>query len=139
MDPLALLEALLAETPPEQRRALTLLGAAQAALGAATAYRAAAAEDARVYVDSFPTPGRVFGDLRFRAGRWLALRYASDERRAQVRAVLTDLAREATDRYPQAAAAIEELLAEPMPDDPLEDELWLAVAVAIVVAEVGEV
>ena len=49
---------------------------------------------------------------------------ATDQHRAEMRESLAGLAEVCADDFPRSAAALRDLLAEPIPDDPADDELW---------------
>jgi hypothetical protein len=62
---------------------------------------------------------------------WLARQLATDERRRAMRRALGRLADAGDEAFPLATAAITALLAEPMPRDPAEDELWVGLVVGL--------
>ena len=57
---------------------------------------------------------------------------ATNERRRRLRAAVSDLAEAADDGSPLVARALREIVAEPVPEDPAEDELWVHAAAAAV-------
>ena len=62
---------------------------------------------------------------------WLARQLATDERRRGMRRALGRLADAGDEEFPLATAATTQLLAEPMPRDPAEDELWVSLVVGL--------
>jgi hypothetical protein len=62
---------------------------------------------------------------------WLARRLATDERRTAMRRALGQLAEAGFEEFPLAAGALTELLAEPMPGDPGEDDLWVSLVIGL--------
>ena len=68
---------------------------------------------------------------RDRATARLASSLATDERRRVVRASLAELAELSAEEFPLASLALRELLAEPVPDDPVKDELWVNLVVGL--------
>jgi hypothetical protein len=62
---------------------------------------------------------------------WLARQLATDERRRAMRRALGRLADAGDEEFPLATAAITALLAEPMPRDAAEDELWVGLVVGL--------
>jgi hypothetical protein len=62
---------------------------------------------------------------------WLARELATDERRRSMRRALGRLADAGSEEFPLATAAITGLLAEPLPEDPAEDELWVSLVVGL--------
>ncbi|MBA2460341.1 MAG: hypothetical protein H0V45_01015 [Actinobacteria bacterium] len=61
----------------------------------------------------------------------LARTLATEKRRRNVRASLAELARSSADQFPAASAALEQLLAEPIPKDPAKDDLWVSLVVGL--------
>jgi len=61
----------------------------------------------------------------------LAERLATDERRESVRASLAELAELSADEFPLASSALQELLGEPFPHDPVKDEIWINLVVGL--------
>jgi hypothetical protein len=64
-----------------------------------------------------------------RATGRLASALATDERRRSVRAALGELAELSAEDFPLASSALQDLLAEPVPDAPAKDELWVSLVV----------
>lgn len=91
-----------------------------------------ASDEAMAFLESFPVPGRAAVDRADEAARWLALRMATDARRARLREGLEELAEAAAADYPLMAEVLMELAREPAPSNPREDDLWVALARAIV-------
>ena len=58
--------------------------------------------------------------------RALAGRLATEERRAQIRTALADVAATAGEDLPLLAGALDELLREPVPDDAGDDDVWVS-------------
>ncbi len=125
------LEQSLQGVPDEERPALAIAAAVLAAPVTGVDLERAS-EDASAYLESFPVPGRAVVDLADQASRWLALRTATGESRARLRAGLALLAEAWAAELPLATGALRSLLAEPAPEDPRQDELWVALARAIV-------
>lgn len=48
-----------------------------------------------------------------------------------MRAALAELAELSAEEFPLASLALRELLAEPVPDDPAKDELWVNLVVGL--------
>lgn len=127
------LEAMLQAAPEDERRALGLPMAALAAADTGIDLEQAS-EEAMAFLESFPVPGRAVVDLADEASRWLALRTATDQGRARLRAGLAELAAASEAEFPIAAQTLSELASEQVPTDPRQDELWVALARAIVEA-----
>ncbi len=121
----------------EEERAQIALPLAAVATEAVEIDLTQASEEAGAYLESFPVPGRAVVDLADQCARWLALRIATDERRARLRQALVPLAEAWPDRYPLASQALGGLVAALPPSDPKQDELWLALARAIVEEQMG--
>jgi hypothetical protein len=115
------------ELQAEQHRALTLGIAAAATLAADVDDEQAAKAIAQyVVIASHPKASRKRSD---RAAATLARSLATDARRQNTRAALTELAAMSADEFPRASAALRDLLTEPVPNDPAEDDLWITVVV----------
>jgi hypothetical protein len=56
-----------------------------------------------------------------------------------VRASLAELAELSADEFPLASMALRELLAEPVPDDPVKDELWVNLVVGLAQEQLEDV
>ncbi len=129
-DRVAHLEKALAHARPNQHRALTLSVAAAASL----AVDVGDEEDAKaiaqylVEIASHPTASRKRSQ---RAAAGLARSLATDERRQSMRTALAELASVSADEFPLAAAALNKLLAEPVPDDPAKDKLWMSLVAGL--------
>ena len=79
------------------------------------------------------------GRKRFKQARArLARTLATDERRRDTRAALTELVALSTEELPNAAAALERLVAEPIPKDPAKDDLWVSVVVGLAEEQLAE-
>lgn len=127
---MAELEQTLAEAPLAAHRRLALPVAAAASLAADVGDEEAATAIAR-FVFSLP-PDREPARKEFdRQTARLARTLATDKRRRNVRASLAELARISADEFPLASAALEQLLAEPMPKDPAKDDLWVSLVVGL--------
>jgi len=127
-------ERRLAADPGDGELALLLAAAALPATGLDLVQ---AHDDARTYVESFPLPGRQVIDLREQGARWLAQRLESGGRRQALRAELERLATGWRADFPRTAAALARLLAEPVPADPRQDELWVAACGALIQEYLG--
>lgn len=58
--------------------------------------------------------------------------FAGDRRRQRdVRAALAELAELSATDFPLVSSALRELLAESVPDDPAQDELWVSLVVGL--------
>lgn len=119
--------ALEHETRLDRRRRLTLPIASAASLAAGIGDEESAKAIA-TYAFAMSGRGRRSRD---RATAQLARSLATDDRRQNMRASLAELAELASEDFPLAAAALKELLAEPMPDDPARDELWVDLVVGM--------
>jgi hypothetical protein len=62
---------------------------------------------------------------------WLARALATDTRRRAMRRALGRLADAGDEEFPLATAAITGLLAEPLAEDPAEDDLWVSLVVGL--------
>lgn len=124
------LERALEHAPQARRRHLTLPIAAAAILAADIGdEESAKAVAAYAFSASAgPRPSRKQHD---RATAELARTLATDERRRAVRASLAELAELAADEFPLASLALRELVAEPVPGDPVKDELWANLVVGL--------
>ncbi|MGH2762564.1 MAG: hypothetical protein ACRDL4_00650 [Thermoleophilaceae bacterium] len=127
---MAELERTLEHAPQARRRSLTLPIAATASL-AADIGDEEAAHAVAAYALSLTTGGRRARKQRDHAAARLARSLATDERRRAVRASLTELAELSAEEFPLASLALRELLAEPVPDDPVSDELWVNLVVGM--------
>ena len=116
-DQVALLEDELTRTPIEEHRsrALSITAAAIPVLE----------------LDHAEVDAAVERFLREESAGWLAYRLASDERRRSMRRALGRLADAGSEEFPLATGAITGLLAEPMPSDAAEDELWVNLVVGL--------
>ena len=114
-------------TRPDRRRRLTLPIAAAASLAADIGDEEGAKAIA-AYAFGMSARGRR---ARERATARLAGSLATDARRRDMRASLAELAQLSAEEFPLASAALSELLAEPVPDDPVQDELWVSLVVGM--------
>jgi len=128
------LEELLRQAPSDEARQIVLPVAAAVAPAMGIDLQQAA-DEAAAYLESFPVPGRAVVDVADMASRWLALRLASDDRRARLRQGLSLLSQAWSAEFPVASQVLTDLVAEPVPDDPGQDDLWVALARAIVVEQ----
>lgn len=124
------LERALEHAPQARRRHLTLPIAAAASL-AADIGDEEAAKAVAAYAFSASASRRPSRKQHDRATAQLARTLATDERRRAVRASLAELAEISADEFPLASLALRELLAEPFPDDPVNDELWVNLVVGL--------
>lgn len=129
-DRMAELERALEHAPQARRRRLTLPIAAAASL-AADVGDEEAAKAVAAYAFSVFAGRRPSRKQRERATARLASSLATDERRRTVRASLAELAELSAEEFPLASLALRELLAEPVPDDPVKDELWVNLVVGL--------
>jgi len=127
---MAELERALEHTPRARRRRLTLPIAAAASL-AADVGDEEAAKAVAAYAFSVSASRRPSRKQRDRATARLASSLATNERRRAVRASLAELAELSAEEFPLASLALQELLAEPVPDDPAKDELWVNLLVGL--------
>lgn len=127
---MAELEQMLAGAPPPAHRRLTLPATAAATLAADVGDEEAARAIARFLV-SLPHDPEAAPKAVDRATARLARTLATDKRRRNVRASLAELARGSADEFPVASAALERLLAEPIPKDPAKDDLWVSLVVGL--------
>jgi hypothetical protein len=65
------------------------------------------------------------------SAEWLARSLATDGRRRAMRRALGRLADAGDEEFPLATAAITNLLAEPLADDPADDDLWVSLVVGL--------
>lgn len=131
------LEERLREAPEEEHAALTL-PAAVAAIPAAAIDFEEADEAVVGFIESFPDPWEETPRGAEQAAHWLARTLATDERRAAMRSALAELADVAHEEFPLAAGSLEALLAEVMPEDPAEDDLWVNLVVGLAQEHLGE-
>lgn len=127
---MAELERALERAPQARRRALTLPIAPAASL-AADVGDEEAAKAVAAYAFGVSANRRPSRKQRDRATARLARSLATDERRRAVRAALAELTELSAEEFPLASAALRELLAEPVPDDPVKDELWVSLVVGL--------
>jgi hypothetical protein len=113
----ALLEDELTRAAPEEHRSRAL--------------SVAAAAIPVVEFDPEEVEEAVTRFLREESQAWLARILATDERRRAMRRALGRLADAGSEEFPLATAAITHLLAEPMPADPAEDDLWVSLVVGL--------
>jgi hypothetical protein len=132
------LERALEHAPQASRRRLTLPIAAAASL-AADVGDEEAAKAVAAYAFSVSANRRPSRKQRDRATARLASSLATDERRRAVRASLAELAELSADEFPLASMALRELLAEPVPDDPVKDELWVNLVVGLAQEQLEDV
>jgi hypothetical protein len=128
---------MLQAAPEDERRVLGLPMAALAAADTGIDLEQAS-EEAMAFLESFPVPGRSAVDLADEASRWLALRTATDQARARLRAALAELAAASQAEFPIVAETLTELASEQVPTDPRQDDLWVALARAIVEARIPD-
>lgn len=83
------------------------------------------------YAFSMAAARRPSRRQRARAIAELARSLATDERRRAVRAALAELAELSAEEFPLASLALRELLAEPVPEDPVKDQLWVNLVVGL--------
>jgi hypothetical protein len=137
-DRMAELEAELRETQLAEHRPKTLPVAAaaipSASIGADEA-DAAAVE----FIASFPPDWSEAPEVATAATHQLARALATDERRASMRRALTMLAESAEDDFPLASQALSRLLAEAVPSDPADDDLWVNLTVGLLQEQLADV
>ncbi|HXF98300.1 MAG TPA: hypothetical protein VNJ46_06780, partial [Gaiellaceae bacterium] len=92
------------------------------------------------YVATYPPEGSEGVDIVGRAASWLTRRMTVDGQapRLNMRRFLALLAEEVELELPAAAETLERLLAEPMPDAPGQDRMFLALARGLVEEAVAE-
>jgi hypothetical protein len=92
------------------------------------------------YVASYPPEGSEGVDVVGRAASWLTRRMTleGDAPRLAMRRFLAILAEEVELDLPTASALLDELLAEPMPDAPGQDRMFVALARGLVEEAVSE-
>ena len=130
-DRLAELETRLADASPDDRRPLALPLAVAAAT--AVAIPADEADEASAkFIESFPREWQKQPQGAQRAAHWLARTLDRDERRQRMREALARLAQTGDEEFPRATAALDELLGEPVPEDPADDDLWVNLCVGVV-------
>jgi uncharacterized protein (UPF0147 family) len=129
-DRMAGLEKALAHARPNQHRALALSVAVAASLAVDVGDEEDAKAIARYLVEiaSDPNASRKRSQ---RAAASMARSLATDERRQSMRTALAELVAVSADEFPLAAAALNKLLAEPVPDDPAKDELWMSLVAGL--------
>jgi len=121
----------LLHAPPNLHRRLTLPIAVTATLAADIdddQEVAAAIGKHLVPIASLPSVSRKRSQ---RAIAGLARSLATAQRRQDMRAGLGELSAMSADQFPRVAAALGDLLAEPVPTDPAEDELWVSLVVGL--------
>jgi hypothetical protein len=124
------LERALERAPQTRHRRLTLPIAAAASLAADIGDEEAATAVA-AYAFSVATSRRASRKQRDRVTADLARTLATEERRRTVRASLAELAELSAEEFPLASFALAELLAEPIPDDPVKDEIWVNLVIGL--------
>jgi hypothetical protein len=124
------LERALERAPRTKHRRLTLPIVGVASLAADVGDEEAAKAVAE-YAFTLSTSGRPSRKKHDRAAARLAERLATDERRESVRASLAELAELSADEFPLASSALQELLGEPFPHDPVKDEIWINLVVGL--------
>jgi len=124
------LERALERAPRTKHRRLTLPISGVASLAADVGDEEAAKAVAE-YAFTLSTSGRPSRKHHDRAAARLAERLATDERRESVRASLAELAELSADEFPLASSALQELLGEPFPHDPVKDEIWINLVVGL--------
>jgi hypothetical protein len=135
---MAELEERLDDAPPEDHRALALpLGST--AIPAARIPPDEADEAAARFIESFPDDWAESPAAADQAAHWLGRTLATDERREAMRAALHELVDVSAEEFPLASSALSSLLAEPVPDDPAEDDLWVNLAVGVVQDQLGAI
>jgi hypothetical protein len=127
---MAELEQALAEALPAAHRQLTLPIAVTASLAADVGDLEAAKAIAEFVVRLPPDPETARKAFD-RATARLARTLATDKRRRDVRASLAELARGSAEEFPAASAALERLLAEPIPKNAAKDDLWVSLVVGL--------
>lgn len=124
------LERALESAAPARHRGLTLPIASAASLAADIGDEEAAKAVAE-YAVGLSVSRRPSRKQRDRATARLAATLATEERRRSVRASLTELAELSADEFPLASSALHELLAEPVPADPVKDDIWISLVVGL--------
>lgn len=127
---MAALEAALERAPRTRHRRLTLPIAATATLAAEIGDEEAAVAIAE-YAFSMSAARRPSRRQRDRATDRLASALATDERRRSVRAALGELAALSAEDFPLASKALRDLHAEPVPEAPAKDELWVSLVIGL--------
>jgi hypothetical protein len=135
---MAELEQALADAPPAAHRRLTLRVSVAATLAAGIGDEEAANAIAR-YVFSLPANAKADSKQLNRANAQLARTLATEGGRRKVRASLAELAQVSADEFPLSSAALQRLLAEPIPKDPAKDELWVRLVVGLAEEQLAEV
>ncbi len=129
-DRMAHLEQALAHARPNQHRGLALSVAAAASLAVDVGDEEDAEAVAQYLVEVASHPNASRKRSR-RAAAGLARSLATDERRQSMRRALAELASVSAYEFPLAAAALNKLLAEPVPDNPAKDELWMSLVAGL--------
>jgi len=127
---MAELEEELAGAPPAAHRSLTVRVAEDAVLAADVGGEEAAEAIAR-FVVGLPPNSEAAPKQLDRATARLARSLATDERRRTARASLATLAHNSAGEFPLASGALERLLAEPIPEDPAKDDLWVSLVIGL--------
>lgn len=117
-----LLDEQLHEAGPEDRRSIALRAAAELAPADVPVEERNGAAAGLVAPNVDPRSPQ-FAQAIVRA---LARTLATDARRRELRTTLADACDGVRGEVPALAAAVDELLGEPMPDDPANDDLWVA-------------
>lgn len=123
-------EGVLAKAPAEERRAHAL-PLARTGMMVVEIPPEEADEAVARFVESFPDDWDELPAAADQAAHWLARTLATDERRSRMREALAGLHDVAVADYPLTAEALEELLAEPQPEDPADDDLWVNLVVGL--------
>ncbi|MGH3094166.1 MAG: hypothetical protein ACRDOG_17800 [Gaiellaceae bacterium] len=132
----AALEERLEGTPVDEHRALTLPLAATG-IPAARIEGEEADEATARFIESFPAEWAELPEAADQAAHWLARSLATDERREAMRSALRALADSAPEEFPRVSAALTDLLEEPTPEDPADDDLWVNLCVGLVQEELA--
>ncbi len=128
---LDVLEQALAAVPPETRRPLVLPVAGEVA-GAIGIPAAEAAEASDRFLESFPLDWREETEGATNAAHWLARTLGTDERRESMRERLGALVDVVEESLPLVAGELRQVLSEPFPEDPADDDLWVNLVVQLV-------
>jgi hypothetical protein len=123
-------EQALSEVPPHERRPYVLPLARTALLGVELPPEEANEAVAR-FIESFPDEWHKLPAAADQAAHWLARVLATDERRSRMREALALLRDTVAEDYPLTSEAFGEVLAEPQPEDPADDDLWVNLVIGL--------
>jgi hypothetical protein len=139
-EPLAEVEPVLAELDDEDRAAYSPTALARAAVPALAVDVELLKDEGYRYVATYPPEGSEGVDIVGRAASWLTRRMTldGDAPRLAMRRFPALLAEEVEVELPATSAALDALLAEPLPELPTRDAMFVSLARGLVEEAVAE-